>query len=370
MTQDQIDIYAARGLLIESDRAWLWGTSVEHCVLYQYQISNAQNIVLGMIQTESPYFQPIPKAPQPFATGLFSNDPVFPNCSPTDARCAFSWAARIVDSSSIYMLGAGLYSWFSDYSKTCVDSDNCQARGFEVEQSSDIWIYNLCTKAIEEMISPVDGTPTYARDNTNGFLASILAWLQGSNNVGGKRRFDGYQVWTPGMLEFLHLEMILPPTCISALTEVIRCDPLTKEFMIPKMRGSPGDKNKTDSVCDAGCGQDLKKYFDGVTIACAGYQISDALPAMRGGRIWAGYNETCLKNPTTGQYCNGKTRGPRQARGSQILTTFQTSSTLSPRLQQSRTCLPASCAPSAGSRTTQSCNDRATLSTTTSSNLS
>jgi hypothetical protein len=51
---DQVDIYSARGLLIESDVAWLWGTSVEHNINYQYQISNAKNIVMGMIQTESP----------------------------------------------------------------------------------------------------------------------------------------------------------------------------------------------------------------------------------------------------------------------------------------------------------------------------
>lgn len=51
---DQVNIYAARGLLIESDVAWLWGTSVEHNVLYQYQLSGAKNIVMGMIQTESP----------------------------------------------------------------------------------------------------------------------------------------------------------------------------------------------------------------------------------------------------------------------------------------------------------------------------
>lgn len=48
---DQINIYPARGLSIESETAWFWGTSVEHNVLYQYQISNAETAV--MTQTES-----------------------------------------------------------------------------------------------------------------------------------------------------------------------------------------------------------------------------------------------------------------------------------------------------------------------------
>jgi hypothetical protein len=305
ISQDQIDVYAARGLLIESDRAWLWGTSVEHCVLYQYQISNAKNIVLGMIQTESPYFQPVPNAPQPFTTGLFSNDPDFSTCQPTNTRCALSWAVRIVDSSTIYMPGAGLYSWFSGYSQVCVGNENCQHRGFEVEESSDIWIYNLCTKAIVEMISPVGGTPTYARNNMNGFLSSILAWLQGATGIGGKRQFDGYTIWTAAELEILNMDTILPASCVSALTQTIKCDALTQDFIILGMRGSQLDKKTTDSICDIGCGQNLKQYFGGVSAACAGYQISDAVPTLRGGRIWTGYNETCLKDTSTGKYYNG-----------------------------------------------------------------
>ena len=99
---------------------------------------------------------------------------------------------RIIDSTSIYMLGAGLYSWFYNYGQACVDTNDCQTRGFEVEESGDIWIYNLCTKAIVEMISPLGGVPTYAQDNMNGFLASSLGWFQGTNNIGGKRTFKGY----------------------------------------------------------------------------------------------------------------------------------------------------------------------------------
>jgi hypothetical protein len=306
VTQDQIDVYAGRGLLIEADLAWLWATSVEHCVLYQYQIANAKNIMLAMIQTESPYFQPLPKAPAPFTPGLFADDPVFSNCaaSGSPAGCAFSWAVRIIDSSTVYVLGAGLYSWFSNYDQTCVNKENCQKRGFEVEQSGDIWIYNLCTKAIEELISPLGGTPTFASDNKNGFLSSILAWLQGSITIGGQRKFDGYRVWTAETLDGMHLA--LPSTCISALTEIIRCDNYTKNFMSPGLYGSPGNQSVTDSVCDVGCGQSLKAWFDGVSLACNGHNISDALPMLRGGRIWAGYNSTCLKDQSTGKYCNGE----------------------------------------------------------------
>jgi hypothetical protein len=107
-SQDQLDVFAARGILIESQGpTWLYGTSSEHNVLYQYQLSGAKDIVLGMVQTESPYFQPTPPAPRPFSLGQFANDPDFSNCRASEKLCASSWAVRIVDSESIYMLGAG-----------------------------------------------------------------------------------------------------------------------------------------------------------------------------------------------------------------------------------------------------------------------
>lgn len=136
--REQIDVYVARGMLIESQKAWLWATASEHCVFYQYQISGAKNIVMGMIQTESPYYQPVPKAPQPFRTGLFPNDPTFSECTALDPRCYSSWALRIIDSSAVYVLGAGLYSWFSDYSQDCINTNDCQKRAVEIQQSSDL----------------------------------------------------------------------------------------------------------------------------------------------------------------------------------------------------------------------------------------
>ncbi|KAJ3952539.1 hypothetical protein N0V92_011011 [Colletotrichum tropicale] len=302
-TLDQIDIYAGRGLLIEADKAWLWGTSVEHNVLYQYQFSNARNVVMGMIQTESPYFQPVPKAPTPFITGLFANDPTFTGCvGASSATCAVSWAVRIIDSSSIYMLGAGLYSWFIDYSQDCLETEDCQQRSFEIQQSTDVWIYNLCTKAIVEMISPLSSMPTYAKDNVNGFLASVLAWLQGSTETAGEREFNGYRVWTADMLENLY-GTVLPETCSNALTEIIACHNLTETYQSPGLRGWIGSVDDTDTVCADSCGKSLKAWFDSVSIACEGYVVNDALPTLLGGRIWEGWNQTCLKDPETGKYC-------------------------------------------------------------------
>jgi hypothetical protein len=118
--QIQTSVYNARGFLIESTNpTWLYGTSCEHSVFYQYQFYKAQLVVAGMIQTEQPYYQPTPQPPAPFkdAVGSFNGDPTFP-CNDTDP-CDEGWALRIIDSSDITILGAGLYSWFRTYSQEC-----------------------------------------------------------------------------------------------------------------------------------------------------------------------------------------------------------------------------------------------------------
>ena len=73
---------------------------------------------MGMIQTESLYYPPVPSAPAPFddAVGVFNADPNFTNCNSNDENsCAVSWALRMVSSSSVQIAGAGLYSWYQDH---------------------------------------------------------------------------------------------------------------------------------------------------------------------------------------------------------------------------------------------------------------
>lgn len=118
--QTQIDIYSGRGLLVESNLAtWLYGTAFEHNILYNYQFYKSSKVWMGMIQTESPYFQGWPAAPTPFenSLGQFAFDPPFDHC-PIEQdwyTCAFSWGVRIIYSQEIYVYGAGLYSWFQEY---------------------------------------------------------------------------------------------------------------------------------------------------------------------------------------------------------------------------------------------------------------
>ena len=51
---NQIDIYNGRGILIESQGpVWIYGSSFEHSQLYNYQVANAKEIYMGVIQSET-----------------------------------------------------------------------------------------------------------------------------------------------------------------------------------------------------------------------------------------------------------------------------------------------------------------------------
>ncbi|KAF6781606.1 LysM domain-containing protein [Colletotrichum sojae] len=125
----QLSVYVARGLLVESKAAtWLYGTSSEHAVFYQYNIHNARNIFAGMVQTEPPYFQLVPKAPAPFedAVGVFPGDPDYSCKGNGFDGCDTAWALMMRGCENVFIAGAGLYSWFDSYTQECIGKHACQ----------------------------------------------------------------------------------------------------------------------------------------------------------------------------------------------------------------------------------------------------
>lgn len=112
----QITVYSGRGLLVDSTAGniWLRGTAVEHHSLYQYQFTNTTNIFMGLIQTETAYYQPNPNTRTPFTPLASLHDPTF--TPSTNSNTADGWGLRITDSTNVLVYGAGLYSFFDNYS--------------------------------------------------------------------------------------------------------------------------------------------------------------------------------------------------------------------------------------------------------------
>ncbi|KAG6854913.1 hypothetical protein C0991_009736 [Blastosporella zonata] len=125
---------------------------------------------MGLIQTETPYFQPNPAPPSPFSVNSAFKDPTFSG-SETSA-----WGLKVVTSTNIIVFGAGLYSFYSDYSQACLTPANCQSQILDVDSSSTISIYSLSTVATTYQISVNEVGIVNQSGNIDGFGSTVTAW--------------------------------------------------------------------------------------------------------------------------------------------------------------------------------------------------
>ncbi|PBK58892.1 exo-beta-1,3-glucanase [Armillaria solidipes] len=166
----QLSIYSGRGILSESaGPVWMIGTA-EHHVLYQYNLVNAQNHYMGLIQTETPYFQPSPQAPTPFSVNSNYHDPTF------GGEITMALGLRVATSSNILVFGAGIYSFFSSYSQTCLNSNSCQMHIVNIDSKSSVTIYSLATVATTYQLSVNNAGVISENDNIDGFASLTTAW--------------------------------------------------------------------------------------------------------------------------------------------------------------------------------------------------
>jgi hypothetical protein len=177
----QINIFNGRGVLVESASGpvWMYGTSSEHSVLYNYQIANAANVYMALIQTETPYFQSNPNAITPFTVNSAFSDPDFSkSCGSDTDLCPKSWGLRVVNSNDIYVYGAGLYSFFDNYSQDCLKTESCQTNMVSLEGCSNVLLYGLSTKAATNMVTLEGKSAALDSDNRNNFCATIALFDQ------------------------------------------------------------------------------------------------------------------------------------------------------------------------------------------------
>lgn len=174
---NQINIYNGRGVLIESSKGnWLWGTASEHSVLYNYQLTNAKNVYMSLIQTETAYFQGNPDAKVPYTVNPTFFDPDFDViCAAQEGPCARTLGVRIVDSSDVFFYGTGMYSFFENYTQECVAAQNCQTHMLSIE-NSQAHFFGLSTKAAINMVHLNGQSAAVDSDNRNNFCATIAGF--------------------------------------------------------------------------------------------------------------------------------------------------------------------------------------------------
>ncbi|KAI0797623.1 exo-beta-1,3-glucanase [Abortiporus biennis] len=168
---EQVTLFSGRGILSESaGPVWLIGTGSEHHTLYQYSLANAQNHYMGLIQTETPYYQPVPAPPTPF-----SINPTFHDPQPAGQA---AWALSVQNSQNIIVFGAGLYSFFQNYGQACLDTTSCQTQILDIDSGSTIWVYSLSTVGVTNMLSVSGQGVVPASTNPNGFQDTMTVWTR------------------------------------------------------------------------------------------------------------------------------------------------------------------------------------------------
>lgn len=135
-------------------------------------------------------------------------------------------------------------------------------------------------------------------------LLCQLAWVGRLSILYGSHELRGFHVWDSDTESNALKD--LPAACRASLTQLVKCDPYTLMFLEGRYRGSLEDDDLAQSVCDKSCATSLESWFKTVDLTCAGYSVSGSAATKYGGQIWSGWNETCLKDPTSGKYCNGK----------------------------------------------------------------
>ena len=154
-------IGTGRGMLVEAQGGtWLVGTGSEHHTLYAYQLNNAQNVFAAMMQVETPYWQPTPRAPTPWTPSPVYSDPTFEGCPSNISQCYMQWALRIIgpETHTVPLYGLGFWVFFNgpDYGPCTGPGGACQINIVDLENlatGDGVELYNLNTRGVQSMVT-------------------------------------------------------------------------------------------------------------------------------------------------------------------------------------------------------------------------
>jgi hypothetical protein len=116
-----------------------------------------------------------------------------------------------------------------------------------------------------------------------------------------------FQIYTADLLR----ELRLGDDCLSAATASIRCDDKLNAFRNGEATPYQYNTREKDDICNFGCGVSLASWVNGVRRSCRRASLTSNYPiTLPGGYMWAGWNQTCLKDRMTYKYCSGTATKP------------------------------------------------------------
>ncbi|KAF5486932.1 Glucan endo-1,3-beta-glucosidase [Colletotrichum siamense] len=190
------NIAVGRGALIESTKpTWLVGTSFEHCVLYQYNLHNAQNVYISLQQTEAPYWQgegTPQRAPSPWSVKSAYGDPDFSNCAAqgqaNNDRCFRAWGHYMTGSSKLVIHGSALWVFFNKMNDNqwqnaqCENTGgNCMTNQAFADGAKQTYWFGLSSKSSTNLLYDKTGGEVWqvvASDNPGSWGGVLAAYLR------------------------------------------------------------------------------------------------------------------------------------------------------------------------------------------------
>jgi len=111
------------GFFVESKGGtWINGVGSEHSAMYQLNIHNAKHVFVGVLQSESAYWQVQTKAPVlnpgSWSGALLAGEPDFRWCGTTDGACRVGVYQYVTGSSDVHLYSGGFWN-FPCRSNTC-----------------------------------------------------------------------------------------------------------------------------------------------------------------------------------------------------------------------------------------------------------
>lgn len=180
---EETSIAVGRGVLIAAQKGtWMLGTGSEHNVLYAFQLENAQNVFASMQQVETPYWQPAPRAPEPWVPDAEWRDPTF-ECEGQGDECYMSWHLRVMggETERVAVYGMAFWTFFFEGGQDCQGPDGtCQRNsvGFQGLGGGgrDVAIYNLNTRGVYDLIrlETADGRVGAAQEDNWGSWGGLV----------------------------------------------------------------------------------------------------------------------------------------------------------------------------------------------------
>lgn len=172
-TEFQLNVYNGRGMVVDGTQGplWLYGTAMEHSTYFQYLFSQPNHTMGGVMQTETPYYQPefalVPQDATDPPFGVFSGTAEQYDAYGLAVRLSVAETPSASAPPPLAIYGTGMYSFFKRWSTAACQTTPCQ--------KLLITVFNAGGNATAR--GPVPQQPMLQLLNTHGSAA--VAWVQG-----------------------------------------------------------------------------------------------------------------------------------------------------------------------------------------------